>query len=90
MRLKGPLLELAVVLPDAAVEVPRHARDGVFVADVGLAQSARTQPAQALGGFDQQYRFALHFGGVSRDDTRRRAAIDADVVGFLGEDGGGD
>ena len=79
-RFEDPLLEFAVVLSHAAVEIEREALDGLFVAYVGLAETSRRKTAGAVSGFYDDDRLALHGGRVGGDDARRRGPVDADVI----------
>ncbi len=51
---KYPGFELAVMVANAAVEVEGQAGNGVFVADISVAQSTGAQSAQAFAGLDEQ------------------------------------
>ena len=78
-RLEHPLLQLAVVAAQAAVEVARQPGDHVLVADVGVAQPARGHAAEVPPRLHEQHRLALHGRRVGRHHPRRRAAVHAHV-----------
>ncbi len=56
MRLKEPLLQLAVMSAQLAIELPRDADNGLLVPDVGLSQSSG---CHATDGFVRTYNHNL-------------------------------
>ena len=74
-----PCLELAIVAAEPAVEVEPEAGDGVLVPDVGVAQPPGAQPAQMSPRLDQEHALPVALCRISRDDPRRRAAVNEHV-----------
>ena len=86
-RLAGPGLGTSVVLGDALVEIAGETADGAFVADVGLAEAAAAESAEAGVGADENDGVAEAGGLDGGDDAAGGAAVDADVS-FDGRGGG--
>jgi hypothetical protein len=87
-RLAGPGLGARVVLGDALVELAGEAADGAFVADVGLAEAAAAEAAEAGVGADENDGVAETGGLDGGHDAAGGAAVDADF-GFDGRGHGG-
>ena len=75
------------MLGDALVEIAGETADGAFVADVGLAEAAAAESAEAGVGAHENDGVAEAGGLDGGDDATGGAAVDADVS-FDGRGGG--
>jgi len=76
---ESPLFKLAIMQTQATVKIARQPGDHVFVADIGITQSAGAESAQVPTGFDQYDGFALALGGNGCHYARRGGAVYADI-----------
>ena len=75
-----PLLELAVVVPQLAVELAGQSDDGLLVADIGLAETAGRHAPDRYVRTDDGDPAAEPGRGIGRRDAGGAAAIDAYFV----------
>src|SRR6185437_16652354 len=82
-----PVRLVLIIFSDSMIELARDAADGFLVASVGSAQSPAGHAAKVFARLDKDNAFPHASGLDSGDNASAGAAVDDDVVGFLGPRG---